>query len=115
MQRWSVFEDNWHPVKDDWGDYVLYADAKARIEELEAAPCKTCGSDPVVAEIGSKLGFRPDLAFLRIKKLEEENDRLKAERRQDALDGQAALDEANNEIIRLKAELAEAQGRKAVK
>lgn len=43
----------------------------------------------------------------RIQVLEAENARLKAERRQDALAGQAALDEVNNENARLKDELAE--------
>ena len=37
--------------------------------------------------------------------LEAENERLHAERRRDALDGQAALDEANNEIVALEAQL----------
>ena len=66
-----------YPVIRKVSDLIFTS--KAIEEELRAAPCKTCGSDPVVAEIGRKLGFRPDLAFLRIKKLEEENDRLKAE------------------------------------
>lgn len=33
--------------------------------------CKFCGGDNVVAKIANKMGFRPDVAFLRIKKLEQ--------------------------------------------
>lgn len=34
--------------------------------------CKTCGGDDAVAKIAEKMGFRPDIAFVRIKKLEPE-------------------------------------------
>ncbi len=33
--------------------------------------CPDCGGDPVVAEIARMMGHRPDIAFLRIKKLED--------------------------------------------
>lgn len=32
--------------------------------------CKTCGGDDQVAKIAEKMGFRPDIAFVRIKRLE---------------------------------------------
>ena len=41
--------------------------------------------------------------------LERENAGLIAERQRDALDGQAALDEANNQIVQLKAKVAAAE------
>ena len=46
-------------------------------------------------------------------RLRAENDRLYAERRRDALDGQAALDEANNEVVRLRAALERVNARLA--
>jgi uncharacterized coiled-coil DUF342 family protein len=39
-----------------------------------------------------------------LKKANTERDALFAERRRDALDGQAALDEVNNEVVRVRAE-----------
>lgn len=33
--------------------------------------CKTCGGDDVVAKIGEAMGFRPDIAFRRIRNLED--------------------------------------------
>jgi len=33
--------------------------------------CKTCGGDDEVAKIAERMGFRPDIAFVRIKKLEK--------------------------------------------
>ena len=38
--------------------------------------------------------------------LEAENERLRKERRRDALDGQAALDESNNAMVALRARVA---------
>ena len=32
--------------------------------------CKICGGDDEVAKIGERMGFRPDVAFARIRKLE---------------------------------------------
>lgn len=34
--------------------------------------CKTCGGDDAVAKIAEAMGFRPDIAFVRIKELESE-------------------------------------------
>lgn len=33
--------------------------------------CKTCGGDDAVAKIAERMGFRPDIAFARIKELEK--------------------------------------------
>jgi hypothetical protein len=33
--------------------------------------CKICGGDNDVANIANKMGFRPDVAFLRVCRLEE--------------------------------------------
>ena len=33
--------------------------------------CKLCGGDDEIAKIGEALGFRPDIAFMRIRKLEQ--------------------------------------------
>lgn len=33
--------------------------------------CKTCGGDDAVAKIAEAMGFRPDVAFVRIRHLEQ--------------------------------------------
>ena len=40
MQRYKIFADRWHPVKDDWGDYVLHYDAMLEIRRLTALACE---------------------------------------------------------------------------
>ena len=42
----------------------------AGIGSSGSVECETCGNDPVVASIAKLMGFRPDVAFLRIKELE---------------------------------------------
>ena len=62
--------------------------------------CKTCGGDDATAKIARKMGFRPDVAFLEIKKLEARVKEL-----EDYSERQLKhIDELNNEINELHSE-----------
>ena len=58
----------------------------------------------VLKELERMIRDAPDVAA-NYARLEAENAQLHAERRRDALDGQAALDEANNEVVRMRHEV----------
>jgi hypothetical protein len=62
-------------------------------------------TDRDLLQIGHDAGCMDESHLL----LLQERDVLLAERRRDALDGQAALDEANNEVVRVRAERDAAQ------
>ena len=53
---------------------------RERVEELESAPCEMCGQDPRIAAIGKRLGFRPDVGALEIRRLEDRLEKAEAER-----------------------------------
>lgn len=36
MQKWKVFEDRWHPVKDDEGGHYLVSEVDEQIATLKA-------------------------------------------------------------------------------
>ncbi|MDY6957857.1 MAG: hypothetical protein SVK08_01735 [Halobacteriota archaeon] len=81
-------------------------DLKERIAALEAETAR------LKAELSSMRKCAEDISLkksIQIEALEAKNAKLKDERSQDVLDGQAALDEANNEIARLRSELDEAR------
>ena len=33
--------------------------------------CKECGGDPVIADIARRMGHRPDIAYARVRRLED--------------------------------------------
>ena len=46
------------------------AELEAQIKELLDKPCSMCGQDERIAQIGKRMGFRPDVGALEIRRLE---------------------------------------------
>jgi len=40
MQKWKVFEDRWHPVKDDEGRHYLVSEVEAALAEKDREHAK---------------------------------------------------------------------------
>ena len=64
---------------DQWMDEVMdalkadrahIAELEAQIKELLDKPCSMCGQDERIAQIGKRMGFRPDVGALEIRRLE---------------------------------------------
>ena len=73
-------------TKRQFEELMAGIDAKdKRIKELEAQnkelldkPCSTCGQDERIAQIGKRLGFRPDVGALEISRLQARLDAVAA-------------------------------------
>lgn len=60
---------------------------EAELEKYKGFRCPDCGGDPELAEIAKRMGFRPDIAFQQVRKVERE----KAELRREVADLNQAL------------------------
>lgn len=112
IQEWLMEHiAGWHKIADitcvkDFSVVELWDDRAVQVEintgkplmaEIERlrADCRTL---EMAAADANALAFQHEAVIERLRKVERE---LEAERRRDALDGQATLDERNNEIERL--------------
>ena len=71
---------------DQWMDEVMdalkadrahIAELEAQIKELLDKPCSMCGQDERIAQIGRRIGFRPDVGALEIHRLQAKLDAVK--------------------------------------
>lgn len=58
---------------------------EAKNKELLDKPCSTCGQDERIARIGKRLGFRPDVGLLEIRRLQAKLKRVEAKRKDDCV------------------------------
>ena len=81
MQRYKVFADRWHPVKDDWGDYVLHYDAMLEIGRLTALACER---QEIIEEQAKEIAARDNLIALQGMQLEHIGDGYRSNQRSPA-------------------------------